>query len=883
MGVIHGSGPRPRREPGRQVQLPSLQTGRGRFGSLALGILREALSLEALPFNILAFLVGRATVLQTVSPFGVAFFTAALALYPKRGLGVGLAVAAGVFSTGAPETCLEFAGAAAGLTLLFLAFDRSDKSRSPATWAALAFTVTAAAGSVKAMLTDPTPYRFLIVFFAGLVTFVLTLVYLSALPALASARRSIPLGVEQIIALALTAATALAGLSGLGYAGLRVSGVAGGFLVLVSATVAGGAVGAGVGTATGVVAALCGTGGLSSVGLAALAGLLAGSFRDFGKLGTAAGFFFGALLLSPLVEEVHFLQAVVLESALAAGLFVLVPDRAWQPLRAALKASAAEAGGAAAEVSAREGVGKRLTDLGVVFGQLAATLKELSAAGPSAVASPAVASPAGASATAGPVTRAPSMARPAGLASEPAEAAAVTDTSAAGAASEVPPGPLAGLAEAACRVCQACRLFKACWRGDVGHTREALSSLLEVTAERGQLETRDVPAHIRRRCVHLGEMVTTMNFLHEIAALNGHWRKKLDESRGVVSQQLDGLAQILRQLGQGLAGEAADDAVAVEDLVRELDRAGFPVREVSADRVPGGRTEFAVTADNCATGDACREIALPVASHVSGSELVIADLCCGLATGHETCAFRLAAPRQLDFRMGVTQARKSTSGVSGDSYLIRELPGNRLAAVLSDGTGAGPRAAEESRTALRMLEELLRLGFSTEMAVRTINSMLLLRSTTERFATLDLLTVDLYDGQARFVKVGAPPSYVRRGRDVSAVSSANLPLGVLPEVSTEGHCLSVRPGDLILLATDGLFSAQVGKAGVPEDSWIVGFLKDLGDLSPQETSDALVEAAVSMNGSRLPAVVGGVPGLSGHRALRDDITVMALTFGQTDS
>ncbi len=854
VGLVRGPSPRGGRVARRRAPAAGGGSGSSSPAANLVGLTRAALSLEALPLNLLAFLVGRATVLQTVSPFGLALFAAALALHPKRGFGVGLAVAAGILSAGAIDGGLEFAGAAAGLTLLFLAFDRQGRTKGPSTWAALAFTVTVVAGSVKSLLIDPTPYRFLMAFFAGLLAFVLTLVYLTALPALVSSRRSSALGPEQIIALAITAATALAGLSGLGYGALRVSGVANGLLVLAAATAGGGGVGAAVGTVSGVVAALCGTGGLSSVGLAALAGLLAGSFRDFGRLGTAAGFFFGVLLLSPLVEEAHYLQAVVLESALAAGIFLVIPDRVWYSLRSALQTAGAAANVITAEVSARESVGKRLNDLGLVFGQLAATLKELSVTGP----------PGG---TSGP-TSVPGAGPPLGPVGAPA----------AGTAASLPEN----LAEAACRVCQTCRLFKACWKADLDRARGALASLLDVTAERGQLETRDVPAQIRRRCVHLGELVTTLNFLHEIAALNRHWRKKLDDSRGFVSQQLDGLAQILRQLGQGLTSEAADDAGAVEDLVRDLDQAGFPVREISADRVPGGQAEFLVVADNCATGDACREIALPAAMAVSGGKFAVTDLDCGLAAGRPGCSFRLTAPRLLDYTMGVTQARKSTSGVSGDSYLIRELPGNRLAAVLSDGTGAGPRAAEESRTTLRMLEELLKLGFSTEMAVRTINSMLLLRSANERFATLDLLTVDLHGGQARFVKVGAPPSYVRRGYEVSVISSANLPLGVLAEVSTEGHALSVRSGDLLVLATDGLIAAHTGKVGGPEDSWIVGFLRDLGEASPQEVSDALVEAAVSMAGSRLPAVAGGVQGSCGYRALRDDITVMALRFGPSD-
>ncbi len=846
-------------------------------------LLRAALSLEALPLNLLAFLVGRATVLQTISPFGLAFFAATLALYPRRGLGVGLAVAAGILSAGVTDACLEFVGAALGLVLLHLAFGRGGRQRSPALWAALTFTVTVVAGAGKALLLEPTPYRFLMALFAGLVTFVLTLVYLAAAPSLAIPRRPVHLGTEQILAMALTAATALAGLSGLGYGAIRVSGMASGALILVAAHVAGGGVGAAIGTVAGVVAALCGAGGLSSVGVAALSGLLAGSFRDFGKPGAAAGFFFGTLLLSPLMEEAHFLQAVVLESALAALLFLIIPERVWTPLRGAIRAAAQGATVVEAEAAARENVGKRLSDLSLVFGQLAATLKELSATAPVPPARRA-ASP--------PQATVPDPS--AGSATAPAGTSAILPPA------QAPPADpaAANLVQAACRVCQACRLFKACWKGDLERTRGAMTSLFEVTTERDQLETRDVPANIRRRCVHLGELVTTMNFLHEIAALNRHWRKKLDDSRNVVSQQLDGLSQILRQLGQGLTTGASGDARAVEELVRRLDQAGFPVREVSASRVPDGQAEFLVRADLCPSGDACRDVVLPAAAALLGSELHIAAVSCGHTTGQDECCFRLAVPRQLGFKMGVTQARKSSSGISGDSYMVQELPGNRLAAILSDGTGAGPRAAEESRTTIRMLEELLRLGFDTEMAVRTINATLMLRSTSERFATLDLLTVDLCDGQARFVKVGAPPSYVRRGREVSVISSPNLPLGVVPEVATEGRVLTLRPGDLVVLATDGLIASQserrpgtpVAPGQAPEDGWIVSYLRDMGEASPQEVTDALVEAALSTGAGRLPLAVGAgtagtgfrMTGFSGYRVLRDDITVMALRFGPPD-
>ncbi|MEW6032474.1 MAG: stage II sporulation protein E [Bacillota bacterium] len=814
------------------------RTGAARTAGPAVrrNAVRSVFSLEALPLAVLGFFIGRAAVLQTITPFGLAFFAAVLALGPRRAPAVAAAGAAGILSTGSIHGALEFLAAAAGLSLLLAAFDRQARARSPLTLGALAFTVTVVAGLTKSLILDPTPYRFLMVLFAGLLTFVLTLVYLTALPPLFSTARPLVLGPEQVIAGAITAATALAGLSGLGLGGMRVSTVAGGGLILIAAFLGGGGVGAAVGTVTGVVSSLCGAGGLSVVGLEALSGLLAGSFRDLGRAGSATGYFLGALLLSPLVEEALYLRGVILESAAAAALFLVLPLSLLTGLRGALeRVTAVTAGESAADSSStQEHLGRRLLGFSHVFGQLAATLREVSAAAP------------------------------------------------AGDQGQAASGPaLASLAEAACRVCQSCRLFRSCWKGDLDRTLGALTGLLAVTVERGQLEARDLPTHIRRRCVHLGELVTTMNFLHEIAALNRHWRRKLDESRAVVYQQLGGLSTILRQLGEGLSLEADGGTRLTGDLRRHLHRAGFPVRSVAVLPVPDGKIELEITAESCECGEGCREIAGPLASSLVGRDLRVTAVRCGRLADEAECSFKLTAPRQLDFKIGVAQARKAPGGtVSGDSYMLRELPGNRLAAVLSDGPGAGPRAAAESQSTVRLLEELFKLGFDTEMTVKTVNSVLLLRSAQERYATLDLLTVDLDDGQARFVKIGAAPTYLRRGQEVSVISSPNLPLGVLPDLEITGHRHTLRAGDLVVLATDGLIAAgeRAGPPGPPEDGWIVNLLRGAGDAGSQEIADALVEYAVGL-ANRLGAVVGGSPGTGSGRGLRDDVTVMALRFG----
>src|SRR5690606_6111909 len=125
--------------------------------------------------------------------------------------------------------------------------------------------------------------------------------------------------------------------------------------------------------------------------------------------------------------------------------------------------------------------------------------------------------------------------------------------------------------------------------------------------------------------------------------------------------------------------------------------------------------------------------------------------------------------------------------------------------------GTGPRAAAESQAAVAMLQRFLEAGFDLDFAVRTINTVLLLRSPEETYATLDACVVDLAEGTARMLKVGAPPSFVCRGGEdggaVDVVRASSLPVGILSRVETRIVTRRLQPGDVVVMVTDGVLEA----------------------------------------------------------------------------
>jgi len=210
----------------------------------------------------------------------------------------------------------------------------------------------------------------------------------------------------------------------------------------------------------------------------------------------------------------------------------------------------------------------------------------------------------------------------------------------------------------------------------------------------------------------------------------------------------------------------------------------------------------------------------------------------------------------LRVRTGAAEA--SGERVSGDSYLIRYLSGKRrVALVLSDGMGTGPRAAAESRLATALLDRLLVTGFERKLAIDTVNSVLLLRSQEDSFATLDVAMVDLVRCQVEFLKVGSAPSFVVKEGKVWVIRSTSVPVGILTSVELESVEVDVGPGTMLVMATDGLLSGVEDPAEA--ERWIYAYLRRADSAEPSVVARTLCEEAAS-------------------RAVDDDITVLVASF-----
>ncbi len=202
--------------------------------------------------------------------------------------------------------------------------------------------------------------------------------------------------------------------------------------------------------------------------------------------------------------------------------------------------------------------------------------------------------------------------------------------------------------------------------------------------------------------------------------------------------------------------------------------------------------------------------------------------------------------RPLHAQVGFAQRPRFSETLCGDSLGVAHLESRRLLMTLSDGMGAGINAARESRIVVKLMEQLLSYDLEPGAAAAIVNTALYLRGGEESAATIDLALADLDACCLKFLKAGAPPSYLKRGDQMEIIRSVCWPAGILEDVDPEVLERRILPGDILIMATDGVTEAG-GHEGAGGD-WLYNYLRGLVLEDPQVIADLVLKHALKAAG-----------------------------------
>jgi phosphoserine phosphatase RsbU/P len=157
---------------------------------------------------------------------------------------------------------------------------------------------------------------------------------------------------------------------------------------------------------------------------------------------------------------------------------------------------------------------------------------------------------------------------------------------------------------------------------------------------------------------------------------------------------------------------------------------------------------------------------------------------------------------------------RTALGVGGDYYDFLALPDGKLGVALGDVSGKGIAAALTMASLQASLRaDAMRAGNDIAGLITRVNAMLYDASTEDRYATLFYAQYDPATHRLSYVNAGhCPPILLRSAAKHGAVErldqAGGTVVGLLPECAYEQAEVSLAPGDLLVIYTDGFSEAM---------------------------------------------------------------------------
>lgn len=397
---------------------------------------------------------------------------------------------------------------------------------------------------------------------------------------------------------------------------------------------------------------------------------------------------------------------------------------------------------------------------------------------------------------------------------------------------------------AADKCCSSCPNSMKCW-GKCYDMFSAEFSRLTAQLRMGFKLTEDsLSGDCAEICVNPGGVIkaVTEEYLRYISAASDE--RRIRELRRIYVDQLAGVRDILRDMGDmksevrsaNRAGNAerraekilAENGVELPQAFVMLDKRNRLRLEAYGTTEPRVDMEYLGTLLSRALG---RELAVPELSGSRGRYRITA--------GEKTA---------LSAKVGAFQIPRGQNRVCGDCYESFTDAAGMLYVILSDGMGSGSRAYVDSAMACSVLSKLIKSGISLKVALETVNTVLMVKSADESYATLDICCVDLNSGECAVYKAGASTTYIKSADRLIRAVLPSQPAGSGGRLTVPAQRFTVSAGDVILMMTDG---------AAPDEKWLSRELSRRVD--PNELSERIARAA-----------------RGGEYARDDDISVIAL-------
>ncbi len=753
-------------------------------------------------YSLFGFFLGRAIIFGVLNPFAIAFL-ALFCFEDYKFYFICVSILIGIFTVAGKVSIAKYVVAIFFMAMVNLILSKKYKRASVVYKVAVGGICIFVAGLIMAFFNHMSLYFTLLAVLELILVCSLVFIFHKGIAMFKKNVKKRIFGSEELVSICILLGSIVAGTGDIYFGTISFSLCLSTILILFMGYKCGATMGASAGVLLGFVLLLSENQRIELIGVLSIAGLMGGIMRDVGKVASAIGFIAGGTIVLFYFDKSLLSLQLMFAALIGGGIFLLIPKNVFMAIATPFDKMALVDDVYASKV--KELSSSKLKSFANSFTKLSETFSGLSE-------------------------------KKTGLTQK--DVSMLID-------------------DVASKACSNCSLKQYCWEKNFYNTYQTVFSILAACEKKGKIELEDIPSDFKTKCANVIKFTEVTNKMYEIYKTNLFWHNRIVESRELVSEQLMGVASIIGNLAEELDVELEFKEEIEEAIFYELDKNNLGVDRVIVLENKYGKYEVSLSCKSCYGKRSCSKEIIPIINRIIGRKMKQDSTACIIDKKDGNCKVRLVEEQKYRVTTGVAREIKTNSRESGDSYTFMELRGGQCLIALSDGMGSGSKAKEESTAAIELLEQFIESGFEKDLAIKMINSVLVLKSNNESFSTLDICAIDLYSGLAEFVKIGAASTFLIRDGEVEVIKSSSLPVGIVNEVDFEVTKRKLKSSDMILMITDGVVDTNENLD--IEEKWVCEVLANFKSGNPQDVADYILYEAKNHAG----------------KIIRDDMTVVA--------
>lgn len=403
-------------------------------------------------------------------------------------------------------------------------------------------------------------------------------------------------------------------------------------------------------------------------------------------------------------------------------------------------------------------------------------------------------------------------------------------------------------------VCSGCGMRRICWEKEPKRTMTSFYTLIK--HHEGFNDKNNIPFLFKSRCGQTETIKKIVKEQSDIFKVKHQMDKIIKTNQELIKSHFAKTADMVKALAEGVWEEEFERNIDGE-FTEKLSQMGVSVEKVYTD-FNNRRIYVNIIKPPCINNKHCDMLIPLAASDVLGRKISTKIIDCPLRSGSSKCRLKIITHGTLEVSVGVVGVAKEGQKISGDGFSFMKFKEERFLLALCDGMGVGKSAASHSEKTLTLLERLLEAGYSQETALKVTNSAMIAANVDEGFSTIDVALIDMASGKIKFIKAGAPVSFIKRRNRIEIIKGGSLPVGIMDEIVPKLTERTVRTGDMVIMVTDGVIDAFSETQNGEEI--LKKFILETKTTNPQEMAEKILKKAKEQNSIRddMTVLVGSI-------------------------